>query len=71
MPFGPLMSEMQSRLPDHYDSDVSQPLHFPNSDEEHNEVPRLDSDDSLDEYLAKPTREQIDSVVSQTDSKCL
>ena len=71
MPFGPLMPGMQPRFPDHYDSDVSQPLHFPDSDEEHNKVPKLDSDDSLDEYLAKSAREQIDSAVSMTDCKCL
>ena len=62
---------MRSQSPDCYDSDVSQPLPFPDSDEEHNKVPKLDSDDSLDEYLAKTAGEQISSVVSGTGCKYL
>jgi hypothetical protein len=46
-------------------------LDFPDSsDEEHNPIPKLDSDDSLDEYLEKSAFEQVDSVVSGADSKC-
>jgi hypothetical protein len=49
----------------------SPPLDFPDSsDKEHNQIPKLDSDDSLDEYLEKSASEQVDSVVSGADSKC-
>jgi hypothetical protein len=50
----------------------SPPLHFPDSsDEERNKTPKLDSDDSVDEFFAKPVLEMVDSVVSGTNSKCL
>ena len=49
----------------------SPPLDFPDSsDEEHKKIPKLNSDDSLDEYLEKPALERLDGVVSGADSKC-
>ena len=58
----PLMSGMRSQSP---------PLDFPDSyDEEHSKIPKLNSDDSLNEYLAKPALEQVASVVSGANSKC-
>jgi hypothetical protein len=49
----------------------SPPLDFPDSsDEEHNQIPKLDSDDLPDEYLEKSAFKQVDNVVSGADIKC-
>lgn len=68
------MSQRQSQSRDSYASDASQPLYFPSSDDEPEQVsrvPKLDSDDSHDAYLAKSVREQIDEVISGPDCKCI
>ena len=49
----------------------SPPLDFPDSsDEEHNQILKINSDDSLDKYLAKSAFEQVDSVFPGPDSEC-